>query len=244
MGEHHDGGVALWDVAHSGRSIQAWLHVPEGEVNTVAFSPDGQSLAASYGLRDSGVVMWDLSTRKRLMKGLLPVGKGIADRVAFSGDGKILAAAHAGNSVVGVVLWDATSLALDAAHPAGTVRLGEAGRLQPGLQDPCHRLPLRAWPPARWRGPAVGPGRRKRSTLMFTRLSTVMIAVAVTLSGGSPPRLSGMVEPNPPADAPVQLDFTMTVETQREPRCSPRRKRDRTLQCGLSAPVALPKGKP
>jgi hypothetical protein len=36
---------------------------------------------------------------------------------------------------------------------------------------------------------------------MFTRLSTILIAVAIGLSGEIPSQLFGMVEPNPPDDA-------------------------------------------
>ena len=101
----------------------------EGDVGSVAFSPDGKTLAAGYSPVGvvggvGGVVLWDVAARKRLGDEPLPVKEGYVRSVAFSPDGKTLAAGYnvgadadadadaaaAGNNVGagvgGVVLWD------------------------------------------------------------------------------------------------------------------------------------------
>jgi hypothetical protein len=55
--------VVLWDAARRARPAPEPLPVPEGEVQSVAFSPDGKTLAAGYaaGVRgEGGVVLWDM----------------------------------------------------------------------------------------------------------------------------------------------------------------------------------------
>jgi len=83
----------------------------------VAFSPDGKTLAAGYGVGVGGgrvglvggVVLWDVAARKRLADDPLPVKGGHVQSVAFSPDGKTLAAGY-GVGVGGgrgeAVLWD------------------------------------------------------------------------------------------------------------------------------------------
>ena len=94
-----------------GRRASAWrtnpLPVKEGDVTSVAFSPDGKTLAAGYGVDGGGVVLWDVAARRRLADEPLPVKEGVVRSVAFSPDGKTLAAGY-GRQVggVGVVLWD------------------------------------------------------------------------------------------------------------------------------------------
>jgi tetratricopeptide (TPR) repeat protein len=49
---------------------------------------------------------------------------------------------------------------------------------------------------------------------MFLHLITALMAVSLSVDGS--PRLFVVVQPDPSADAPVQLDFTMTVQTHRK----------------------------
>jgi WD40 repeat protein len=94
----------------------------EGYVRSVAYSPDGSTLAAGYA---GGVVLWDVATRRRRATELLPVKEGYVESVAFSPDGNTLAAGYSvlsGRDVVvvaggGVVLWDVAVRRRRAAEP-------------------------------------------------------------------------------------------------------------------------------
>jgi WD40 repeat protein len=53
--------VLLWDVATRQRLVGEPLPVEAGFVESMAFSPDGKTLAAGYGyVSGGGVVLWDL----------------------------------------------------------------------------------------------------------------------------------------------------------------------------------------
>ena len=96
--------------------LRSFLHVPEGSVVSVAFSPDGKTIAAGYAVDNpdnpggaSGVVLWDAAGRKRLVAAPLAVKEGSVRSVAFSPDGKTIAAGYGGGKGGGVVLWDVAS---------------------------------------------------------------------------------------------------------------------------------------
>ena len=103
------------DRAPRHRSHRDPSYEKEGAVYSVAFSPDGKTLAAGYGLIGlrGSVVLWDVATRKRLAEDPLRVEEGNVQSVAFSPDGKTLAAGH-GGGVGGVVLWDVALIILAA----------------------------------------------------------------------------------------------------------------------------------
>ena len=71
---------------------------------SVAFSPDGKTLAAGYRVGGvGGVVLWDTARRERLQEKPLAVTEGDVNSVAFSPDGKTLAAGYGvGGSAAGV----------------------------------------------------------------------------------------------------------------------------------------------
>ena len=104
------GGVVLWDVAARRRLAQDPLPVKEGYVGSVAFSPDGKTLAAGYlvgeGAGGGGVVLWDLAARRRLTADPLPSNEGAVGSMAFSPDGRTLAGEYQVGLGVGVMLWD------------------------------------------------------------------------------------------------------------------------------------------
>jgi WD40 repeat protein len=99
------GIIVLWDVA-TGQPRGAPLTSHRGPVNSVAFSPDGKTLA-SGGLLGT-IVLWDLASRK-------PQGAPLTRHqdhvrsVAFSPNGKILASGGRSNGSKGagnIILWN------------------------------------------------------------------------------------------------------------------------------------------
>ena len=98
-----DTKVRLWDVA-THRQIGAPLNGHDGEINAVAFSPDGKILAT--GGADDGVVrLWDVASHRQIGASLLG-HSGVVNSVAFSPDGKTLASGAADGTVR---LWGVAS---------------------------------------------------------------------------------------------------------------------------------------
>ena len=115
------GGVVLWDVASRNRIDKEPLPVPEGDLWSIAFSSDGETLAAGYTDRahaSGGVVLWQLAGRNRIVKEPLRVPEGDLSSIAFGPDGKTLVAAYVrASGVGGVVLWDLASRSRLAKNP-------------------------------------------------------------------------------------------------------------------------------
>lgn len=80
--------VRLWDV-ETGKEVRSLAWTPGGTVGSVAFAPDGKTLAASDGT--TRIRLWDVPTGKALPSGEGHQGKLTA--LAFSADGKRLATA-------------------------------------------------------------------------------------------------------------------------------------------------------
>jgi WD40 repeat protein len=107
------GEVLLWDV-DTGRAKSSFRG-HEGLIDSIAFSPDGQTLASGgYDTPAGDVILWDVATRKQRARltvrprgGPAPAHRVCA--VAFSPDYRWLAA---GASDGGVVLWDVRRLRL------------------------------------------------------------------------------------------------------------------------------------
>src|SRR5262249_48030263 len=96
------GEVKVWDLAT--RKERTLFHGDTGRVRSVAFSPDGKTLAA--GVRDGTIRLWDVATGKELAS--LREKAHAVRAVAFSADGKTLAAVDE-ERPEGVKLWDLAS---------------------------------------------------------------------------------------------------------------------------------------
>ncbi len=94
-----DGTVQLRSVARSRKLHVLKGHV--GEVNSVAFSPDGCALASDS---DNIVVLWDVASGREVRQ--LRGHTHVVQRVIFSPDGRLLASASGDKTVR---LWDVAS---------------------------------------------------------------------------------------------------------------------------------------
>jgi hypothetical protein len=81
--------------ARTGRPVSARLTGPTGAVNSVAFSPDGETLA--IGNADGTVRLWDVATHRQITA--LTGPGGAVNSVAFSPDGTTLAGGSTGGTV-------------------------------------------------------------------------------------------------------------------------------------------------
>jgi WD40 repeat protein len=107
----------LYEAISERPGLISFLHGDEAEAGrSVAFSPDGKTLAAGYSEVTGGaggVVLWDVATRARVTHEPLRVHRGVRS-VAFSPDGRTLAAGYGFGIDSGAVLWDvATRKRLD-----------------------------------------------------------------------------------------------------------------------------------
>ena len=110
------GEIILWDVSNPKASVQlgAPLRGHGDAVQSVAFSPDGKTLAS--GSDDKTIILWDVSNPKIPVQLGAPLrGHGdLVFSVAFSPDGKTLASGSGDSTII---LWDVS-------NPQVSVQLG------------------------------------------------------------------------------------------------------------------------
>jgi len=114
--------VRMWDVA-TGRPIGHPLTGRTGDVGSVAFSPDGKTLATASG--DGTVQMWDVATGRLIRNLFVGHTSGVSSRVsvAFSPDGKTLASGGTNGTVR---LWNVAT-----GRQIGNPLTGHAGPVGP-----------------------------------------------------------------------------------------------------------------
>ena len=93
-----DGFVRLW---HISSERQRTTLRDDGEVEAVAFSPNGKVLASGSGDQKGFVTLWDISQERRIVT--LPGHRGLVESVAFSPDGQLLASASRDKTIK---LWN------------------------------------------------------------------------------------------------------------------------------------------
>jgi WD40 repeat protein len=99
-GSCNAGEIILWDVTTGEELKQLLGH--EASVRSIAFSPDGQTLAS--GSSDTTVILWDVASGKQVGAPLTGHEDEVRS-VAFSHDGQMLASGGGD----GVILWDTAS---------------------------------------------------------------------------------------------------------------------------------------
>ncbi|WP_390625398.1 WD40 repeat domain-containing protein [Paludisphaera soli] len=112
------GGVVIWDLDRGTRLTTEPLHAGD-VVKSLAFSPDGDTLAAGYATMAGGVVLRDVRRgRPRPIGVTLEVPEGPVSSVAFSPKGDVLAAGFRDGGFVdgrvsgrgGTLIWDVEQL--------------------------------------------------------------------------------------------------------------------------------------
>jgi WD40 repeat protein/tRNA A-37 threonylcarbamoyl transferase component Bud32 len=99
-------GIQLWD-ARDLTPVGAPLLGTDGEVKSLDFSPDGQTLAAATAANEGccSLTLWDVASQSRLHEPLYAGNPSLLLAVGFSPDGATLATA----SGDGLKRWDATT---------------------------------------------------------------------------------------------------------------------------------------
>ena len=110
---NYDGTIRLWNAA-TGQQIGKTLNGHAGEVNSVAFSPDGKTLASGVGSNGT-IQLWNVATGQQI-RSPLNGHAGEVNSVAFSPDGTTLAS----GSNDAVQLWNVATGQLTENYPVAS----------------------------------------------------------------------------------------------------------------------------
>ncbi len=115
------GTITLWQLKKgwfqplTAKKIRTFSHVSKQPIKTLAFSPDGTTLATGHGDNNGGITLWDIKSGKKLqtfaghaVSASRVCCSGFADRdqVAVSPDGKAIASSGYNDIIK---LWDTQS---------------------------------------------------------------------------------------------------------------------------------------
>jgi WD40 repeat protein len=104
-----EGAIRLWDV-RTRQAVEQPLLGHADVVQSVAYSPDGNTLVSAAGNFDGTIILWDAKSGQKLGRPFVGHVTGI-EKVLFSPDGKLLASASDGSDAhhYDIMLWDVES---------------------------------------------------------------------------------------------------------------------------------------
>jgi len=121
-----EGEIRLWDVA-TRQLLGSPIAGHTDTITSVAFSPDGKTLASASGSSDRTIKLWDIATRQSIGRAFMGHIAGVK-KVVFSPDGQTLASssdASDDSKAYNILLWDVATH-----QPIGQPLVGHTSNIQ------------------------------------------------------------------------------------------------------------------